>query len=79
VQPMMKMSRAWSSSALWRFSGLRNDAVIVLGLRWVVGLLCRFQKLHRLAADSWDHPSSPGPDMGSGSFRHTHSLQVAER
>ena len=32
VQPMMKMSRACSSSAECRFSGLRNDVLMVLGL-----------------------------------------------
>jgi hypothetical protein len=79
VQPMMKISRAWSSSALWRFSGWRSDAVMVLGLLVVLGLWCRFRLLHRLAADSWDHPSSPGLGMGIGNFRHNRSLQVAER
>jgi hypothetical protein len=70
VQPMMKMSLACSSSAVWRFSGLRNDGVMVLGLLVVLGLWCRCLRLHISGADSLGCPSWWGFDMGSDRSRH---------
>jgi hypothetical protein len=57
VQPMMKISRACSSSAVCRFSGLRSDVLMVLGLLVVLGLWCRCLTLHRLGACSLVFPS----------------------
>jgi hypothetical protein len=79
VQPMMKISRACSSSAEWRFSGLRSDVLMVLGLLVVVGLWCRFLRLHRLVADSLGFPSWWGFGMGSGMSRHSHSQPATGR
>jgi len=79
VQPMMKISRACSSSAECRFSGLRNDGVMVLGLLVVLGLWCRCLRLHRLVADSLACPSWLGFGMGSGMSRHSHSQPEARR
>ena len=79
VQPMMKMSRACSSSAVWRFSGLRSDVLMVLGLLVVVGLWCRCLRLHRWVADSLGFPSWWGFGMGNGMSRHSRSQPATGR
>jgi hypothetical protein len=79
VQPMMKISRACSSSAVWRFSGLRSDVLMVLGLLVVLGLWCRCLRLHILGVCSLGFPSWWGFGMGSGMSRHSHSQPVATR
>jgi hypothetical protein len=79
VQPMMKISRACSSSAVCRFSGLRSDGVMVLGLLVVVGLWCRFLRLHKLGVCSLGFPSWWGFGMGSGKTRHSHSQPKVRR
>jgi hypothetical protein len=79
VQPMMKISRACSSSAECRFSGLRNDVLMVLGLLVVLGLWCKCLRLHRLVADSLGFPSWWGFGMDNGMSRHSHSQPTARR
>jgi hypothetical protein len=79
VQPMMKISRACSSSAVCRFSGLRSDVLMVLGLLVGLGLWCRCLRLHRLGAGSLGFPSWWGFGMGNDMSRHSHSQPEAGR
>jgi hypothetical protein len=73
VQPITKMSRACSSSAVCRLSGCRS---VVMGLKlWVVvGLWCRCRWLHRLVAGSLVFPSWWGLGMGTDRSRRIRSL-----